>query len=97
MIYSRCMNTKSSESQNQTTLLTTKQLLARIPVCKRTLDNWKARGLLPYIKVGGFCLYDWDRVQATLRANERGGTHPVEPWVSVIRGALQTNGHGGKQ
>src|SRR5271155_2274357 len=35
-----------------------KGLLARLPVSRRTLGNWKATGILPYIKIGRRCLYD---------------------------------------
>ncbi|HEV2455378.1 MAG TPA: hypothetical protein VGY98_14035 [Verrucomicrobiae bacterium] len=64
---------KTDANENQRTLLSTKELLARLPVCQRTLANWKAKGVIPYIQIGQYCLYDWDRVQAVLRANERGG------------------------
>jgi len=41
-----------------------KQLLVRLPVSRRTLGNWKAKGMLPFIKIGRRCLYDWASVQA---------------------------------
>ncbi len=50
-----------------------KQLLARLPISRGTLGNWKAKGLLPYIKIGRRCLYDWASVQAALLCRQRGG------------------------
>lgn len=106
------MKTQPYSDSNQTSLLTTKQLLDRIPVCSRTLDNWKASGVLPFIKIGRQCLYDWEHVRAALLRNERGGSSQAgnstqrsmaeanrqeeEPWVKGIRAALHY-GRGGKQ
>lgn len=42
------------------------ELLKRVPVCRRTLANWKAKGLLPFVKIGRRCLYDWQNVRAAL-------------------------------
>ena len=50
-----------------------KQLLARLPVSRRTLGNWKAKGMLPFIKIGRRCLYDWASVQGALLRRQRGG------------------------
>jgi hypothetical protein len=50
-----------------------RQLLARLPVSRRTLGNWKAKGLVPYIKIGRRCLYDWPSVQGALLRRQRGG------------------------
>ena len=50
-----------------------KQLLARLPISRRTLGNWKASGILPYIKIGRRCLYDWASVQGALLRRQRGG------------------------
>jgi hypothetical protein len=49
-----------------------KRLLARLPVSRRTLGNWKAKGILPYIKIGRRCLYDWASVQGALLRRQRG-------------------------
>ena len=50
-----------------------KQLLARLPVSRRTLGNWKAKGMLPFIKIGRRCLYDWASVHGALLRRQRGG------------------------
>jgi hypothetical protein len=50
-----------------------KQLLAKLPISRRTLGNWKAKGVLPYIKIGRRCLYDWASVQDALLRGQRGG------------------------
>ncbi len=50
-----------------------KRLLERLPVSRRTLSNWKAKGILPYIKIGRRCLYEWASVQAALLRLQRGG------------------------
>jgi hypothetical protein len=54
-----------------------KELLARLPVSRGTLSNWKAKGLIPFIKIGRRCLYDWVSVQGALLRRQRGGS--LEP------------------
>jgi hypothetical protein len=49
------------------------QLLTKLPISRRTLGNWKANGILPYIKIGRRCLYDWASVQAALLRWQREG------------------------
>jgi len=51
-----------------------KQLLARLPVSRGTLGNWKTKGFIPYIKIGRRCLYDWLSVQSALQRRQRGGS-----------------------
>jgi hypothetical protein len=48
-------------------------VLSRVPVSRRTWGNWKAQGLVPYIKIGRRCLYDWENVINALKRLERGG------------------------
>jgi hypothetical protein len=50
-----------------------KRLLAKLPISRRTLGNWKATGILPYIKIGRRCLYDWASVQGALMRRQKGG------------------------
>ena len=48
-----------------------KRLLAKLPISRRTLGNWKARGIIPYIKIGRRCLYDWASVHGALLRRQR--------------------------
>jgi hypothetical protein len=57
----------------ETGFIDERQLLARLPISRRTLGNWKAKGILPYIKIGRRCLYDWASVQGALLRRQRGG------------------------
>lgn len=57
----------------ETGFIDEKQLLARLPVSRGTLSNWKAKGLIPFIKIGRRCLYDWVSVQGALLLRQRGG------------------------
>ena len=70
-------NGKGSESNGTTSAETgfidEKRLLARLPISRRTLGNWKAKGFLPYIKIGRRCFYDWASVQCALLRRQRGG------------------------
>ena len=50
-----------------------KQLLTKLPISRRTLGNWKTAGVIPYIKIGRRCLYDWTSVQGALLRRQRGG------------------------
>ena len=69
---------ENGSERNRTTSAETgfideKQLLAKLPISRRTLGNWKAKGFLPYIKIGRRCLYDWASVQGALLRRQRGG------------------------
>jgi hypothetical protein len=49
-----------------------KQILARLPISRRTLGNWKTKGF-PHIKIGRRCLYSWSNCQQFLLRQQRGG------------------------
>jgi hypothetical protein len=49
------------------------EILQLVPVCRRTLSNWKAKGVIPHLKIGRRVLYDWDSVRAALLRQQRGG------------------------
>jgi len=64
---------RNQPTSNETGFIDEKQLLAKLPISRRTLGNWKAKGILPYIKIGRRCLYDWASVQGALLRRQRGG------------------------
>src|SRR5438552_9770122 len=66
-------NERNQPTSAPTSFIDEKQLLARLPISRRTLGNWKAKGFLPYIKIGRRCLYDWASVQGALLRRQRGG------------------------
>jgi phage terminase Nu1 subunit (DNA packaging protein) len=41
-------------------------LAQAIRVSRRTVDNWRDRGLIPYVKVGGIVRFDLAKVRAVL-------------------------------
>ena len=57
----------------ETGFIDEKTLLARLPVSRGTLGSWRAKGILPYIKIGRRCLYEWASVQGALLRRQRGG------------------------
>jgi excisionase family DNA binding protein len=61
-----------AEMQNDAKPPVTKDYLAaHFAVTKRTVENWMAKGLIPYWKIGRLCRFDLDHVKAAL--NERCG------------------------
>jgi len=51
-----------------------KQLLARLPISRRTLFNWRATGKIPCVRLGGRrILFHWPSVEAALLRYQRGG------------------------
>jgi predicted site-specific integrase-resolvase len=50
-----------------------KQLLARLPVARRTLANWRKMGRIPFVKLPGSrrVLYHWKSVEAALLRMQR--------------------------
>ena len=56
-------------------LIKKKELAKRLSISTRTLDNWMAERLIPYIQVSPrFYLYDYDEVLAAIRKH-----YQVEP------------------
>lgn len=48
------------------------ELLARLPVCRRTIHNWIKAGKLPVVKIGRRILFHWPTVEAALLRHQRG-------------------------
>ena len=65
--------------QNQTSagvagFINQKQLLARLPISRRTLFNWRTSGKIPCVRLGGRrILFHWPSVEASLLRHQRGG------------------------
>jgi hypothetical protein len=65
--------------QNQTPVggagfINQKQLLARLPISRRTLFNWRTTGKIPCVRLGGSrILFHWPSVEAALLRHQRGG------------------------
>jgi hypothetical protein len=50
------------------TLIKKKELARRLSVCTRTIDDWSAKRIIPYIKVRSrFYLYDFEAVVAAIK------------------------------
>jgi predicted DNA-binding transcriptional regulator AlpA len=43
-----------------------KQLLARLPISRRTLFSWRASGKIPHVKIGRRILFHWPSCEAAL-------------------------------
>ena len=51
-----------------------KQFLARLPISRRTLFNWRTTGKIPCVRLGGRrILFHWPSVEAALLRHQRGG------------------------
>jgi predicted DNA-binding transcriptional regulator AlpA len=65
--------------QNQTSageagFIDQKQLLARLPISRRTLFNWRTTGKIPCVRLGGRrILFHWPSVEAALLRHQ----HPA--------------------
>ena len=49
-----------------------KQLLTRLPICRRTAFKWIQEGKLPVVKIGRRKLYHFPSVEAALLRQQRG-------------------------
>jgi predicted site-specific integrase-resolvase len=63
-------DTLTNVAGNEPGFIDTKQLLARLPVSRRTLHSWRKSGKIPSIRLcGRRVLFDWESVRtAILRA-----------------------------
>ena len=66
--------TKAKAPPSAAGFVDTKQLLASVPVCRRTLAHWREKGLIPYINTGGRrILFHLPSVTEALLRQQRGG------------------------
>jgi predicted site-specific integrase-resolvase len=69
------MNSETNQTlAGEANFIDEKQLLARLPVCRRTLFSWRTSGKIPYVRLGGRrILFHWPSVEAALLRYQRGG------------------------
>ena len=66
---------KSQTSAGEAGFINQKQLLARLPISRRTLFNWRTSGKIPCVRPGGRrILFHWPSVEAALLRHQ----HPPE-------------------
>jgi excisionase family DNA binding protein len=63
--------------------LTIDQLAKAIPASRRTLDNWKKAGILPYVQIGRVIRYDLAEVRSALE--QRFKVHPAKDKPYEVR------------
>ena len=67
-------NLNVPQGANEAGFIDEKTLLARLPVSRRTLFNWRATGKIPCVRLGGRrILFHWPSVEAALLRMQRGG------------------------
>jgi predicted site-specific integrase-resolvase len=65
-------NEKAIQPASGENFLDEKQLLTRLPICRRTAFNWIQQGKLPCVKIGRRKLFHWPSVEAALLRLQRG-------------------------
>ena len=58
---------RAEGKESPSALLTRTQLAERLNISHRTVDDWRERGLIPYLKIGGVIRFDFGQVMAGLR------------------------------
>ncbi|MGH7953566.1 MAG: helix-turn-helix domain-containing protein [Limisphaerales bacterium] len=64
---------KQTPARADENFLDEKTLLTRIPICRRTAQNWIKAGKLPCVKIGRRKLFHWPSVESALLRQQRGG------------------------
>jgi hypothetical protein len=54
------------------TFLDEREVLARIPISRRTLFNWRTAGKIPTVSIGRRNLFHWPSIEAALLRQQRG-------------------------
>jgi hypothetical protein len=76
----RCL-ADMSEELNQTApardsgFIEEPELRQRIPVSRRTLYDWRHKGVLPFVQIDRKIIYHWPTVEAALLRKQRGMRH----------------------
>ena len=59
---------RNAERENSRLALDTRTTLAkRLDVSLRTVDDWREREIIPYLKIGGVVRFEFTQVMAALR------------------------------
>lgn len=62
------LNASGSGENSQPNIIRRQELAKRLAVSTRTIDNWMAKRLIPYIQISPrFYLYEFDAVLAALK------------------------------
>jgi len=57
----------------ETEFIAEEELLNRLPICRRTLFDWRKQGKIPWVRVGARrILFHWPSVRAALLRNQDG-------------------------
>ena len=68
------LDTLENGVRGESNFINQKQLLARLPISRRTLFNWRTSGKIPSVRLGGSrILFHWPSVEAALLRHQRGG------------------------
>jgi hypothetical protein len=62
----------SQQNDTENNFKTVNQVLARLPISRRTLWELRKKGVIPWISLGGRVLFDWESVRAALIRQQRG-------------------------
>jgi hypothetical protein len=65
------ISTAATPGNSSDQMLNKKELAGRLKVTVRTIENWQAAGLLPYIKISSVVLFHWPDVLEHLKTNFR--------------------------
>jgi hypothetical protein len=70
-----CMDRESDRAPSSAAgFLNQKQLLARLPISRRTLFNWRMTGKIPCVRLDRRrLLFHWPSVEAALLRHQQGG------------------------
>jgi predicted site-specific integrase-resolvase len=66
------MQTNETILPDASVFIDEKQLLARLPISRRTAFNWVESGKLPVVKIGRRKLYHWKSVEEALLRIQKG-------------------------
>lgn len=65
---------KQTSPPEEAGFINEKTLLKRLPVSRRTLFSWRAKGKIPFVRLGGRrVLFHWPSIEAALLRNQHGG------------------------
>lgn len=64
-------NTKEPTASNSTELLTAEQTAKKLNISRRCLGNWTRSRVVPMVRVGRVCRFDFEKVKAALEKYEQ--------------------------
>jgi predicted DNA-binding transcriptional regulator AlpA len=74
---------RNAQNRSRDDLIKTRDVCQKARVCQRTVDYWREKNLIPYVKLGKAVRFIPSDVDAFIRSRRVGGTTPMNTTAQI--------------